>query len=214
MVTDSNLNVGEIDVVGNDYNIYVTLKDGSKILYNPSDWDFNQLVFESENPDLVSVDKLGNLTSYNFEVCNDENEEPIDTAYAQTRIIIRSTDAENGDPYGWFDVQVRKMDSLKIGFCNTDEPSLVDISKLLNCSCNDKHYSVVNPLSSSYLWVLSKRKIQYIKSVDETESQLSELSSGFRVPMIEYNSPINGYFYYHSTAPILYGKMNVKIKFA
>ena len=219
MATNSTLNVGSIDSVGSMYNIYVTLTDGTEVLYNPLEWDYNKIIFESENEDLVTVDKFGNLTSYDFEICpdtSDENTENVNTAYAETRVRMKSADAPEQEPYGWFTVRVKKLDSIKIGFSDADEPSLLNVGNLLVCSTNDKYYSVSNVYGNatdSYLWVLSNRKIHYVKSIEPGDEQLSELSSGFRVPMTEQPQPIDGYFYYRSTAPILGGRMNFKIKF-
>jgi len=41
MTTNNQLKIGEQDMNGREYDIYVSLKDGSTILYNPQDWKYN-----------------------------------------------------------------------------------------------------------------------------------------------------------------------------
>ena len=64
MATRSKMLVGEHDVDGLDYYIYATLKDGVVALYNPSDWHFNELIFSSSNPEVLSVGADGTLYAH------------------------------------------------------------------------------------------------------------------------------------------------------
>ena len=47
---DSTLPVGAFDLDDKQYTIYVQLKDDSTVIYNPEDWRYNKLLFESANP--------------------------------------------------------------------------------------------------------------------------------------------------------------------
>jgi len=64
MATRSRMMIGEHDVDGVDYYIYAKLKDGVVALYNPSDWHFNELIFSSSNPEVLSVGADGTLYAY------------------------------------------------------------------------------------------------------------------------------------------------------
>jgi len=55
------MHVGEYDSLGADYNIFVVLKDGTTVLYNPVDWHFTELKFESSDESVVKVGKDGTL---------------------------------------------------------------------------------------------------------------------------------------------------------
>ena len=61
MNADSTMKMGGKDLNQNIYQIVAKLKDGSTVLYNPEHWPFDNLIFESEDPDIVDVDQFGTL---------------------------------------------------------------------------------------------------------------------------------------------------------
>lgn len=201
MASSTSMKVGEFDSMGLDYNIYVILKDGTTALYNPNDWHFTELKFSSSDESVVKVGKDGTLYA-----------QDIDEAEKTATITVMDIDETVSAEY---QVTVRYMDSIKIGFSLIDEAE--DMSADDEClglyKIKTGTYSVPNNQSGKYLWVFSQRKIHYIKSTEDNDELAAELSSGFRVPMT--NAIIkDGYFCYRSAAPILSGTMKFKIKFA
>lgn len=202
MATRSKMLIGEHDVNGENYNIYATLKDGSVALYNPSDWHFNELLFSSSNPEVLSVGADGTLYAHELE-----------SGFEET-VQITVKDIDNNVSYT-FNVTVKDMDTLLMGFSPKDDIEQVDPSDdfLVEYSAKDKWYALPNGERAQYLWIFSQRRIHYIKSTDDFSELAAELSSGFRVPMTDAIIH-GGYYCYRSAAPILDGTMNIKIKFA
>lgn len=201
MADDSNLPVGDFDLNDKQYSIYATLKDGSTVLYNPYDWRYNKLVFESSNPDIVSVDDKGQLHSY-----------PV---YESTTVTITVKNADDDKCVYKYKVTVVPADSIKIGFSAIDDIYQMystDVC-LKEYSTRKNYYTVPNTTSGRYMWVFSQKKVHYIKTTETDMDRIAELSSGFRVPMISYGKKDN-YFCYRSAAPILEDNMNIKIKFS
>lgn len=60
LVLGQSLRIGEADINEQSYRIYVKLKDGSTLLYDPADWKYDKLKFESSNTS-VTVDENGTL---------------------------------------------------------------------------------------------------------------------------------------------------------
>lgn len=200
MASSTTMHVGDLDLDDKDYNIYVLLKDGDTVLYNPMDWHFNELKFQSSDESVVKVDNTGTLYA-----------QDIDQAEATATITVSDIDDLHSVQ---FTVKVKYMDTIKIGFHEASE--LADISanhpSIGSYKIRDGIYSVTNANSGDYMWVFSQRRIQYIKGVEDDEVA-AELSSGFRIPMT--NAVLkDGYFCYRSAAPILSGTIKFKIKFA
>ena len=197
MAADSTLPLGDLDAEDKPYNVYVTLADGSTAIYNPYDWHLNELIFESENPEVVSVDPhTGELTAHEVE--------------EDTIVRINVKDADDGSIEYSFTVMVKPMYVIKIGFSpisNVDEMTS-DNERLHNFNGKNNVFSPINQYDGDYLWIFSQRRINYIKSIEDNEIKVSELSSGF-----SYDKKDN-YYCYRSVAPILSGRMNIKVKFA
>lgn len=201
MASNTDMKVGEYDSTGLDYNIYVILKDGTTALYNPLDWHFTELKFTSSDESIVTVDKDGTLHAQDID-------EPEKTA----TITVEDIDKKHSTT---FNVTVKYMDTIKIGFADKDELDDVSASDefLGKYKIQTGTYSVPNVKDGNYMWVFSQRRIHYIKGVEEDSELAAELSSGFRIPMT--NAAIkDGYFCYRSAAPILSGNIKFKIKFA
>lgn len=192
--------LGGIDYNNNKYNIYVVIKDGSTAVYNPYDWHFDRLQFESSNENLVKVDQYGHLTIGRISGINDETVQI--TVYAEDSAVQYN-----------FNVIVKKLDRVKIGFSlNEDVNDMSYNDPELNLyDAHSSVFTVNNDTDGKYLWIFSQRRIQYVQSVED-ESALAELSSGFSVPMASEEIK-DGYFCYRSAAPILEGDMKIKIKF-
>lgn len=202
MASNTVMHVGEYDSLGVDYNIYAILKDGTTVLYNPADWHFTELKFESSDESVVKVGKDGTLYA-----------QDIDAAEATATITVTDIDGETAPAQ--YTVTVKYMDTIKIGFSSESEPDDVTAQDdfLGTYKIITGTYSVPNNKSGNYLWVFSQRRIHYIKGTEDDNELAAELSSGFRIPMT--NPEIkDGYFCYRSSAPILSGDIKFKIKFA
>lgn len=201
MASGTQLAVGGQDADGYDYNIYCVLKDGTTVLYNPQDWHFSELWFESSDENIVKVRQDGTLYA-----------QDIDDMEKQATITVR--DKYNDNAVFEYTVTVKLLDTLIMGFDPTVDINQMTSDKdtLNEYSCKAKTYVVHNPQDGYYLWIYSQRRIHYIKSVEDNNELAAELSSGFRVPMT--NAEIkHGYYCYRSVSPILRDDMRIKIKF-
>lgn len=204
---DSILHVGQFDLDDKQYTIYVELKDGTTVIYTPDDWRYNKLVFESDRPEILQPDDKGHLHAAIVEkpeVCY---------------ITVRSADGDPEDPENnptyTFKVTVVPTEFIYLGFDPISNPDAMEVTNpnLDEYSTRVNKYSIMNSQTEwGYLWVFSQKKIHYIKSIEDGLDKVSELSSGFRVPMNSYGKKDN-FFLYRSAAPILPGKMNIKIIF-
>lgn len=198
MADDSILHVGDFDLDDKQYNIYVKLKDGTTVLYNPYDWRYNRLAFESDKPEILTVDEEGHLHA-------SEVTEP-----TEVNITIINTDDDT--VRGTFKVIVVPTESIFIGYSNKSDVSTISPTELREYSTRVNTYVVPNFVRGDYMWVFSQKRIHYIKSLDDNKEKVAELSSGFRVPMNNYGKKDN-YFVYRSAAPILMDQTHIKIIF-
>ena len=202
MVTNNDMPVSGYDMDDKQYNIYVTLKDGSQVLYDPYDWRYNKLRFTSGDPDILTIDKDGTIHTHDIEGI-------------EYTVPITIKD-EDSDAVGEFNVTIIAVETFKMGFSDKDDHLEVSPNDnfLHDYKIKDGVYTVLNPTTGKYLWILTKRKIKYIHSVyNETEDIAVQLSSGIRVPLTDYVIR-QGYFCYRSVAPIQQDSMRTKIKFA
>lgn len=201
IATNSQVLLGGYDLYDKQYNIYLKLKDGSVVLYNGNNPNIAKLTFTSDDEEALTVDKDGTLHGMDF-----------DEVLRETHVTV--ADKNNTVSYT-FTVNVKKIDTIKIGFLDNSNIELLDVndSDLNEYDVKAISYSIPNSIDGDYLWVVSQRRIHYIKSIEPEMDLVSELSSGIRVPMI--NGVIkDGYYCYRSVSPILAGQMNIKIKFA
>lgn len=203
IATESEVPVGGLDLYDNVYNIYMTLKDGSLVIYDGKNPNLGQLVFTSGDEEILKVGKDGTL--YGLYYTGQE-------ASRQTTVSISDID---GNVHYNFTVIVKKIDSIRIGFDPESDVQLVRMDSANFCDF-DTHavsYTVHNPEDGRYLYLFSQRRIHYVQSLDDNDDLVSQLSSGIRVPIM--NAVIkDNRFCYRSVAPILAGKMKFKIVFA
>lgn len=203
MAAESKLPIGEYDQEDKQYTIYVQLEDGSTVLFNPNDWRLNELLFESDRPEIVSVDPhSGELTAYEVD------QEEIVT------ITVKCVD----DPTKVcsYTVTVKPMYIIKIGFSKITDPNSITTEEEWLHDYNGKNdvFTVTNSTRGAYLWIYSQRRITYIKSIEDGETKVSELSSGIRIPTASFDKQHN-YYCYRSVAPIMNViGMKFKVKFA
>lgn len=203
---NKTMKIGELDSRGKEYNIYTMLKDGTKILYNPLEWRYDQLLFESHDPDKLTIDADGTIHTHNI----DDVEETVQVTVKSA--VPYQTNPERYAQYT-FDVVIQKLNIMKMGFSNLDAKEYFssDAEWLKKYDADAPVFVVRNYNNGDYLWILSQRKIAYIKSVED--EKIADLSSGFRVPTTDFGKK-EGYFCYRSTAQILDGNMRIKIFYA
>ena len=201
LATNSQVPLGGFDLFDHIYNIYLKLMDGTIAIYNGQNPNISQLMFSSSNEDILTVGKDGTLHAKDIENITET-----------VQVTVR--DIDNNFSYT-FDVTVKKIDTVKIGFNSIDNINALDV----NDQCFNEYdvkalgYKIANPQDGFYLWVVSQRRIHYIKAIDERGDIVAELSSGIRVPML--NGEVKDcYFCYRSVSPILAGTMNIKIIYA
>ena len=207
MADDSILHVGDFDLDEKQYNIYVKLKDGTTVLYNPEDWRYNALTFEWENDDpedhseILTIDKYGHIHAN------------IVTEPKVVNVTIKNADDDTIK--GTFKVTVVPTESILIGYSAESNVDAMtpDNEELHEYSTRVNTYVVPNVTYGDYMWVFSQKRIHYIKSLDDNKEKVAELSSGFRVPMIDYGKKDN-YFVYRSAAPIQIDNTHIKIIFS
>lgn len=200
MAHNSEMPIGGSDLNDVDYNIYAILKDGTQVMYNPLDWHFTELKFESSDESVVKVGKDGTLYA-----------QDIDDVEKTATITVSDIDDKHSVSYT---VTVKYMDTIKIGF--NAESDLDDITpdnpSIGTYRISDGVYTVPNNASGNYMWIFSQRKIHYVKGVEDDSKLAADLSSGFRIPVTNVSVKY-GYFCYRSIAPILSGDVKFKIKF-
>ena len=203
IATESEVPVGGLDLYDNVYNIYMTLKDGSLVIYDGKNPNLGQLVFTSGDEEILKVGKDGTLHGLYY-----TGQE----ASRQTTVSISDID---GNVHYNFTVIVKKIDSIRIGFDPESDVQNVRMDSANFCDF-DNHvvsYTVNNPEDGRYLYLFSQRRIHYVQSLDDNDDLVSQLSSGIRIPMM--NAVIkDNRFCYRSVAPILSGNMKFKIVFA
>lgn len=195
---DTVLHVGQFDLDDKQYVIYVQLKDGEKIMYNPDDWRYNKLIFESSRPEILEVDNYGHLHAAVVEKAEE---------------VTVTVKCEDDPTVAWtFKVTVVPTESIKIGYVDASELINVDINDLTDYSTRVDKYTIERGNDGDYLWVFSEKRIHYIKSIEDGMDKIAELSSGLRVPMMDCGTRDN-YFCYRSAAPIKRNRTNIKIIF-
>lgn len=191
MIANDRMKVGEHDIYNLPYNLYVKLKDGTTMVFDPYDWRFNKLNFTSSDETILTVDQYG--TIYTHDITGDADNVPI---------TIRVYSNEDSDVYYEFEVIVKNSNTaLKIGFSTAETIGELDIDDLEYYAWNKvDDYIVNNDTDGKYLWLLSAREIDDIKS------------SGFHVPhdRVGVQPP---FYYYRSAAAILSGKMKFVINY-
>jgi hypothetical protein len=64
MLPFNTLSIGGTDYYGKEYKLYVSLTNGGQVEFNPEEWPYSSIKFESSDPDIVSVDpNTGKLTA-------------------------------------------------------------------------------------------------------------------------------------------------------
>ena len=193
LVMGQDLRVGAQDINEREYRIYVRLKDGSTLLYDPTDWKYDNLKFESSSC-AVTVDKNGTLHGHclSKRTC-------VTVSYGEGVNKVKTSFCVKVDPviplYVGFsaDGSFNNIAKTKDGW--TKGGSEWDVSKR---QALDGVVDIYNNVCGGYLFIMSQRKIKYIESYGE-----DIVSSSVRLPIVPGNKKVDNYFVYRSVAPII-----------
>ena len=185
MVLGMDMSIGEQDINERDYRVYVKLKDGTTLLYNPLDWKYESLTFETSNGAVTVDRKTGKLHAHCLakKVC----------------ITVSYGEGKNKKKVS-FCVKVDATIPLYAGF--VADGSFTHITKdtpgMNKLSATSDVINMYNPTCGGYLWIMSQRKLKYVEGFTD-----GIVSSGVRVPMIPGNAKKDNYFVYRSVSPIV-----------
>lgn len=185
MIVDNELSLGQADYTGQIYKLIIDLKDGSSIEYNPGDWEFGSIVFESMKPREVNVNQTtGKLTG--LQVSDPENL-PVIKVYNNQH-----------DEMASFTVKVVEKGYDYIVFINSDKIEDVhnyifaenrqELSDQNGWRCYEYENIfgtrfISNPSDDNYMWIVSRDKIA------DSNTTLSPIrTSMFDVPLKNWGS--------------------------
>lgn len=210
MRQDSYLGLGAEDIRGQKYNINVTLKNGSVVPFDPNNWEFVNLKFQSTDEDVVEINPNGTLHS-----------KPV-VKDTQVKIIVKTADNHVEREF-YVTVETNKMcyigfspvrpkytinridqsfeDLYPSGILNPDmikqeaDGSLIgaenlNLSDLKKVSDIEGTHRVVNNTDGYYLWIVSNRPVTAVMS------GLGDL------PMSSPEIDANGVYYYACINPL------------
>lgn len=190
--------LGHMDINKLIYNIYVDLKDNTRCVYNPYDWRFNTLVFQSSDGNVLNVDNEGTIYTHN-----------LPEGVGSQQAIVYVYDADDNTVKHEIKVIVKNTsNALKAGFSFEENAANININELPEAAqwlqeydaTQLPDYVVNNDEDGKYLWIFSEREIDNITS------------SGFQVPLTDAVTK-NGFYIYRSVAAILKGDMKFAIKY-
>lgn len=161
IVVDDELKLGDRDYTGKLYKLIIDLKDGTTVEYNPADWEFGSIVFDSMSPRVINVNQTtGKLTA----MPNSQHQYSVINVYNNQHDLMTS-----------FTVKVVEKGYDYIVFINSDQ-----INDVHNYIFGDDDYKaakeaegakmyvyenifgtrfVSNPSDNNYMWIVSRDKI-------------------------------------------------------
>ena len=199
--TNSSLRLGLNDIKGKPYNIFCILKDDCEVVYNPYDWNFNQLEFSIENgkEDILTVDKLGVLTSH-------------DVLGVEDRVTVTVSCVDDPSINYQFVVAVQNLDTILLGFDDEE-----NVQNMYPTSRTIYKYSIDNIVidntsSENYLWIFSQRKVDGVSRTVIDTSHTIPITSEVNIPLQDYGVR-DGYYCYRSVDKVGAGDVRLNVEF-
>ena len=190
IVTGDELVIGQNDFNGIEYALEVYFMNGGSAKFNPSDWEFGAIEFQSTDPSIVKVDKhTGKLTAMG--TAQDK----------QTTINVYK--AGSSESLTSYTVNVIGSQYDYIVFIDSD--NVEDVEKFIQGrsaefnSDNSKKYQLEdifgthdlsNDKGESYMWICSRKRI-----ADSNSTTAHVRTSMFDVPLNPVIKRGNMYFY-------------------
>ena len=173
MYQNKYMALGASDNYGKKYNIEVTLGNGSTITYNPRNWPYTPLRFESTNTDLVQIDNDGIIMTKSS------------PKMKEVRMIVKSAVSELISDE--FTVVIEPAEKCYIGYAPvrplgavrndqsfendnqeasdiTSGAENVDLSLLTELEDIEGTHEVTNTHNGWYLWIVSNKPISLVHS--------------------------------------------------
>lgn len=188
MLPGTKLSVGEKDYYNHLYSVMVTLRNGGVTEFNPSDWAFENPIFESSRSEIQVDRTTGEITAIN-------------SINSVITGIITMKD-KTGKVQAEFKVTVLGIQGDYIGFSSSDDVNVV------KNQLNDSTFRTVTsifgthhletPDEGVYLWIVSRTPI-----ADSNSTTSAVKSSMFDVPLAKYGDVeyqqvgTDGLYYYH-----------------
>lgn len=180
IIVDNELKLGDADYSGNIYKLIIDLKDGSSIDYNPGDWEFGSIVFESNSPRYVNVNQTtGKLTA----MPDSQNQNSVIRVYNNQHDEMTSFTVnviDRGYDYIVF-INSDNIEDVHNYIFGTDE---YKAAMELNGAKMYKYENIFgtrfisNPSDDNYMWIVSRQKIA------DSNTTLSPIrTSMFDVPL-------------------------------
>jgi hypothetical protein len=190
LVTGDELMIGQNDYEGVEYKLEVYFLNGGSAEFDPVDWEFGAIEFQSTDPSIVKVDKhTGKLTA-------------MGTASDQST-TINVYKAGDTTPLTSYTVNVIGSQYDYIIFIDTDdvenvEKFIQERSAEFNSSNSKKYrldnifgtHNLTNDKGESYMWLCSRKRI-----ADSNSTMSHVRTSMFDVPLNPAIRRGNMYFY-------------------
>ena len=189
IVEDNELSLGQTDYSGRVYKLIIDLKDGSSIEYNPADWEFGSIVFDSMSPRIVNVNQTtGKLTA----MPDSKNQDAVIKVYNNQHDEMTSFKVnvvEKGYDYIIFMDAAPGEDGIEMVhnyiFGTGEEKANAE----LNGARMYKYENIFgtrfvsNPSDNNYMWIVSRDRIA------DSNSTLSPIrTSMFDVPLYNFGT--------------------------
>lgn len=184
MVVDNELSLGQEDYTGKIYKLIIDLKDGSSVEYNPGDWEFGSIVFDSMSPRVINVNQTtGKLTA----MPNSEHESAVIKVYnnqhdEMTSFIVNVV--EKGYDYIIF-INSDKIEDVHNYIFGDDEYKAEKEAEGAKMYAYENIFGtrfISNPSDDNYMWIVSRDKIA------DSNTTLSPVrTSMFDVPLKDWS---------------------------
>lgn len=186
----SQLELGQYDIKNKLYQIQVTLRNASTVVYDPKDWEdngFEKLIFTpvGENANVITIDDNGKIASF-------ETTEKKD-------VTVRVQSQDGTGAIAQFVVTVLAGgDHDYIGFSTATTADNLNFGDLATTNNIFATHKLTNITDGAYLWVCSRVPVRDIDSADLNNEFFYLRSNTFDVPMIAQPWNKEGYYCYRS----------------
>ena len=191
IIENNDLKLGQTDYRGKVYKLMIELKDGCTMEYNPGDWEFGSIVFDSLSPRIVNVNQTtGTLSAMPMSPNVDDHSAVINVYNNQHDLMtsFKVNVVERCYDYIVFINSDKIEDVHRYLFGTEDEQALY-----LNTTARKYAYEnifgtkfISNPANDNYMWIVSRAKI-----ADSNTTKSPIRSAMFDVPLKDWSTDIN-----------------------
>lgn len=162
VIVNNELSLGQADYTGKVYKVIIDLVDGSSIDYNPGDWEFGSIVFESMKPREVNVNQCtGKITALKV---SDLDELPVIKVYNNQHDEMTSFTVkvvEKGYDYIVFikSKEIEDVHNFIFGTIEQKQEFEDNGAKMYQYENIFGTRFLNNPSNDNYMWIVSRDKI-------------------------------------------------------